>query len=74
MIDKIINDMSQKVSLAAVTQDITFDDTIATANSLPAYCGARTYTLSPNHTFLTLFGTTLSLATSLVSDVGVYNL
>ena len=65
--------MSNKVSLAAVTQDVTFADSIATGHSVPAYCGARTYTFSPIYTFLTISGTTLSLATSLVSDVGTYN-
>ena len=66
--------MSYKVSLAAVTQDITFTDTIATSHSgQPAYCGARTYTLSPTHTFLTISGSTMSLSTATVTDVGTYN-
>ena len=61
------------MSLAAVTQDVSFLDSIATSHAVPVYCGARTYTLSPTHTFLTISGTTLSLATSLVTDVGMYN-
>ena len=61
------------MSLAAFTQDVSFLDSIATSRAVPAYCGARTYTLSPTHTFLTISGTTLSLATSLVTDVGMYN-
>ena len=64
--------MSNFVSSPAVTQDVTFADSIATGHSVPAYCGARTYTLLPTYTFLTISGTTLSLATSLVSDAGVY--
>ena len=60
--NKTIIDMSYKVSLAAVTQDISFTDTIATSHAgQPAYCGARTYTLSPTHTFLTISGSTMSL-------------
>ena len=65
--------MSNFVSSPAVLQDVTFADSIATGHSVPAYCGARTYTLSPIYTFLTISGTTLSLATSLVSNVGTYN-
>ena len=71
--DKAFIDMNQKVSFAAVKQDITFSDTIALSHAVIDYCGPRTYTLSPTHTFLTISGTILNLATSLVSDVGVYN-
>ena len=72
--NKTIIDMSYKVSLAAVTQDISFTDTIATSHAgQPAYCGARTYTLSPTHTFLTISGSTMSLSTATVTDVGTYN-
>ena len=65
--------MSNKVSFSAVTQDVTFSDSIATSHADPAYCGARTYTLSPVQTFLTISGTTMNLATSDVADVGVHN-
>ena len=72
--NKTIIDMSYKVSLAAVTQDITFTDTIATSHSgQPAYCSTRTYTLSPIYTFLTISGSTMSLSTATVADVGTYN-
>jgi hypothetical protein len=59
--NKTLINMSNKVSLAAVTQDISFLDLIATSRSNPTYCGARTYTLSPTRTFLTVSGSTLSL-------------
>ena len=65
--------MSQKVSLAAVTQDISFLDSIATSHAFPAYCGTRNYTLTPSFAFLTISGTNMSLATSSVGDVGTYN-
>ena len=71
--DKTITNMSNKVSLAAVTQDVSFLDSIATSHANPAYCGARTYTFSPTNSFLTITGTTMSLATSIVADVGEYN-
>ena len=59
--NKTLINMSNKVSLAAVTQDISFLDSIATSRSNPTYCGARTYTFSPTRTFLTISGSTLSL-------------
>ena len=71
--DKAINNMSNKVSLAAVTQDVSFLDSIATSHSNPTYCGARTYSLSPTHTFLSISGSTMSLSTTTLSDVNVYN-
>jgi hypothetical protein len=57
----MINNMSYKVSLAAVTQDVSFSDSIATSHGDSTYCGARTYTLSPTRTFLTISGSTISL-------------
>ena len=71
--DKAINNMSNKVSLAAVTQDVSFLDSIAFSHSNPTYCGARTYLLSPTHTFLSISGSTMSLSTTTVSDVNVYS-
>ena len=71
--DKTIINMSNKVSLAAVTQDVSFLDSIATSRSNPIYCGARTYLLSPTHSFLSISGSTMSLSTTTVSDVNVYN-
>ena len=71
--DKTINNISNKVSLAAVTQDVSFLDSIATSHSNPTYCGARTYSLSPLLTFLTISGSTMSLSTNTVSDRGDYN-
>ena len=65
--------MSNKVSLAAVTQDVSFLDSIATSHSNPTYCDARTYSLSPTLTFLSISGSTMSLSTAIVSDVNVYN-
>ena len=71
--DITITNMSNKVSLAAVTQDISFLDSISTSHSDSTYCGARTYSLSQTLTFLTISGSTMSLSTTNVSDVGVYN-
>ena len=71
--NKMIINMSQIVSLAAETQDVSFLDSIATSHSNPTYCGARTYSLSPTHSFLSISGSTMSLSTATVSDVNVYN-
>ena len=71
--DKTINAMNNKVGLAAVTQDVSFLDSIATSHADSTYCGARTYTLSPTHGFLTISGSTMSLSTASVNDVGTYN-
>ena len=67
--------MSNKVSLAAETQDVSFLDSIATSHSNPTYCGARTYSLSPTSAFLTISGSSImSLSTNNVSDRGVHNI
>ena len=70
--DKTISNMSNKVNTAAVTQDVAFADSVATSHSNVSYCGTRTYTLSPTHSFLTISGTTMSLVTSNVADVRIY--
>lgn len=73
LIDRTIFDMSQKVGLAAVTQDVAFTDSIATFHAIPAYCGLRSYMFSPTYGFLNIIGTTISLATSSIIDVRTYN-
>ena len=70
--DKVINEMTNKVSFASVTQDISFLDSIATSHATPAYCGSIKYTLSPTNSFLTISGSIMSLTTSIVADVGEY--
>jgi hypothetical protein len=68
--------MSNKVSLDAVTQDVSFLDEISIINSDPTYCGTRTYLLSAPLTslsFLTISGSTMSLLTTSVGDIGEYN-
>jgi len=37
------------------------------------YCGAKTYSLDPTYTFLTVSGSIVSLSTNSVSDVKEYN-
>ena len=73
--DKVINAMSNSVSLTATTQDVTFADSKATFHANPSLCGSRTYTFSPAYAnaFLTITGTTMSLATLSVGDVGIHN-
>ena len=65
--------MNNKVGLAAVIQYISFLDSIATSHADSTYCGAKTYTLSPTHGFLTISGSNMSLSTASVNDVGTYN-
>jgi hypothetical protein len=65
--------MTVKVSQAASTQDISFADSIASLNPDSFYCGTRTYTISPTNNFLMISGTTLSLFTVDVLDVGTYD-
>ena len=71
--NKTINAMSTKISQSAATQDISFVDLIGTSLGDSAYCGAKTYTISPSLSFLTLLGTTLTLYTTNVADVGVHS-
>jgi hypothetical protein len=47
-------------------------DSITTSNGILNYCGTRIYTLLPNFAFLTISGTTMSLSTTSVGDVGVH--
>ena len=65
--------MSTKVSQTAATQDISFADLIGTNHANPSYCGARTYSLSPTHSFLTISGTILTFSTTNVADVNMYS-
>lgn len=67
--DKVINSMSNSVSLPAITQNVDFTDAKASSYANPTFCGARTYTLLPNLTFLTISGTVMSLATLNLADV-----
>ena len=71
--NKTIDAMSTKVSQTATSKEISFDDLIGTSHTDPTYCGARTYSLSPNYSFLTISGTTLTLSTTNVADVNVYD-
>jgi hypothetical protein len=57
----------------STTQDIWFDDSVALGRSDLTYCGTRSYSLSTNHSFLIIIGTTLTLSTNLVADAGTYN-
>ena len=70
---KTIIAMTNSVSTAAVTQNVSIADSIATSHSIPAHCGARTYNFNPSLSFLTLTGTdtsmTLSLYTTNPTDV-----
>ena len=61
--------MLAKVTQAAVTQDITFADTIAAGHGNASYCGPRTYTLSPSINVLTISGSTMTLASTSPADV-----
>jgi hypothetical protein len=69
--DKTISAMSTKVSQTAATQDIFFADSIGTIHGDQTYCGARTFTISPSLNFLTLSGTTLTLSTTNLANVGL---
>ena len=61
--------MTVDVFAPAVTQDITFYDSIATLANKNTFCGSKTYTLSPSLSFLTLSGTTLSLNSINLSEI-----
>ena len=57
----------------STTQNIWFDDSVALLRSNPTYCGTRSYSLSTNHSFLKISGSTLTLSTNLVADAGTYS-
>jgi hypothetical protein len=71
--DKILNEMSYKVGETAVTQDVSFLDSISLTKGNLMYCSAKTYSLDPTYTFLTVSGSIVSLLTNSVSDVKEYN-
>ena len=65
--------MTYGVTLAAITQNVFFADSIATGHSNNAYCGLRTYTLTPStYTWLTIASDTMTVVTSNLSDVNVF--
>lgn len=61
------------MSPTALTQDVSFLDSISTSKADSTYCGARTYSMSPTYNFLTISGSIMSLSTNSVGDVNVYN-
>lgn len=65
--------MSATVSVANDSQSIRFDDTIGDGHGDKAYCGTRTYVLTPNYPFLTILGETMTLSSTDPAQVGTYN-
>lgn len=57
----------------STTQDIWFTDTVAINRSDSTFCGTRSFSISPSHSFLSISGSTLTLATNSVTDAGTYN-
>ena len=57
------------------SQDVSFDDQIFnTFNQSVKYCGKLTYTLSPMYSFISISGSTITLTTLNVYDVGTYQI
>ena len=57
----------------STTKNIWFDYSVAFGRSNPTYCSTRSYTLSTNHSFLIISGTTLTLSTNSIAFAGNYN-
>ena len=71
--DKTISDIVYGVTLTKSDTNIFFLDSISTGKTNDAYCGARKYTLTPNtYGWLSITGDTMSVETSVLSDVNVY--
>ena len=66
--------MTYQIAATAVTQTTPFPNTVATAQSNPTFCGAKTFSFSPTKTWLTVLGNTISVSTSTVADVGLYTI
>jgi hypothetical protein len=49
--------------------DISFSDAKGTSNGDQAYCGPRSFQLTPNPTFATISANTLTINPTLVSDL-----
>ena len=64
--------MTITVGASAITQSTPFPDSLATTKGIAAYCGARSFSFSPNLGFLTVTGgNTLNGVTSSATDVSV---
>ena len=48
--------MTITVGASAITQSTPFPDSLATTKGIAAYCGARSFSFSPNLGFLTVTG------------------
>jgi hypothetical protein len=72
--DRTVADMTYGVTLAAVTQNVFFLDSIATGHFDNDYCGPRTYTLSQTYPWLSIATDTMQVVTSDLATVGTYNL
>jgi len=72
--DQAVNDMTYGVTLTAINQNVFFKDSISTGHSNDAYCGSRTYTLTPTYPWLSIASDTMNVVTSDLSTVNTYNL
>jgi hypothetical protein len=78
-VNTILNDKNipnMEVSIGDTkTQGATFEDSVANSRTPADYCGARTYTFTPNLSFLTIInGSTLQVSTNDVNYVGLHNI
>ena len=70
-----ITDMISYVNVPAVNQAFSFtNSSTPTIPSWSTYCGPMTYSLTPTSGFLSISGTTISLATTNVADVGPHSM
>ena len=64
--------MSYVLAASAATETNPFPNSRATSAANSNYCGANTYIFSPTKTFLTVSGSSISVSTSNLVDVGVH--
>jgi uncharacterized protein YccT (UPF0319 family) len=64
--------MDYQIASATITQTTPFPNSVAIAQSNPAYCGANLFSFSPILTFLTGSGNTISVSSSNLTDIGVH--
>lgn len=72
--DQAVNDMTYGVTLTAINQNVFFKDSVSTGHANDAYCGTRTYTLTPTYPWLSIASDTMNVVTSDLSTVNTYNL
>jgi hypothetical protein len=65
--------MNYQIGATAATQTTPFPNLVATTHSNTNFCGANSFSFSPQKNFLTASGNIISVFTSIPADIGIHN-